>query len=162
MDKTITDLIRAIEHINASEDSEDSEGQYLYYEQGTQRWYRVTADQLRDLGASLRAGTPDAYSLWCAGTVAEEMPRDWTPGLAPAIRALTEAQIRALRNEASEAGDLAQVVICDRALGTEDGEDDYGPPSQHEGAAFRRALAMTQEEALVQVVIALRDAAAAA
>jgi hypothetical protein len=47
-------------------------------------WYIVTAADLESyvtdyLGSDDEAITADAYSHWCAGTVAEEMPRGWDP-----------------------------------------------------------------------------------
>jgi len=37
---------------------------------------------------------------------------------------ITENQVDMLRRDAIDAGDLAMVVICDRALGSEDVRDD--------------------------------------
>jgi hypothetical protein len=61
-----------------------SDGQYAYYDEGMDRWYIVTAADLESyvtdyLGSDDEAITADAYSHWCAGTVAEEMPRGWDP-----------------------------------------------------------------------------------
>lgn len=95
-----SDLDRGIEHVDASE---DAGGSYLYWEQGTSRWYRVTATQLTELGEMLAKGIGDAYSHWCAATVAEELPGD--------------ERIEALRDEAAVAGDGAQVALCEAALG---------------------------------------------
>src|SRR4029077_20567952 len=61
-----------------------SDGQYAHYDEGMGRWYIVTAADLESyvtdyLGSDDEAITADAYSHWCAGTVAEEMPRGWDP-----------------------------------------------------------------------------------
>lgn len=47
--------------------------QYAYYADETRAWYLVSADDVRDLGARLLAGEQDAYSLWCAATIATEV-----------------------------------------------------------------------------------------
>jgi hypothetical protein len=73
---TDPDFARAIECISASE---DSDGSYVYYDNGMRRYYRVDAGDIVVLGEMLAAGTVDAYSHWCAQTTAEEMPAEWTP-----------------------------------------------------------------------------------
>lgn len=72
------------------------------------------------------------------------------------VRALNDRQIRALRAEALQAGDLAQTVICDLAMGemdldgAEDGPrlaqvvDTYPALTREE---CRRVAAMSQDEA---------------
>jgi hypothetical protein len=60
---------------------------------------------------------------------------------------VTDEQIQRLRIEAAEAGDLAQIVMCDRALGSTDTADDYMPPEPHERAACAAALDMSADEA---------------
>lgn len=60
---------------------------------------------------------------------------------------MTDAQVRQLRADASDADDLATVIMCDRALGGTDTADDYTPPDPRDVAAVNRALEMTQGEA---------------
>lgn len=61
------------------------------------------------------------------------------------------AQVRGLRREAVEAGDIVQQVICDVALGEADDEtvEDYsgGGHSVREMRGISDALEMTQEQA---------------
>lgn len=52
---------------------------WAHRDDGTRRWYRVSEAQLEDLGVMLAAGTPDAYSRWCADSTAVEMPAEWQP-----------------------------------------------------------------------------------
>jgi hypothetical protein len=75
MDTTLIDL--AIRHLDAAL---CSRGGYAYYDDATQAWWASSAEDLERLGAALRAGTPDAYSVWCSNTSAEELPRGWEPG----------------------------------------------------------------------------------
>lgn len=63
-----TDTITAAIAYIAAE-AEDA-GTYRYYDDATQGWWRVTADQLADLGQRLVDGERDAYSAWCADTSA--------------------------------------------------------------------------------------------
>ena len=60
---------------------------------------------------------------------------------------MTDAQVRQLRAEASDADDLATAIMCDRALGGTDTADDYTTPDPCDVAAVNRALEMTQGEA---------------
>ena len=88
-------LDRAVTELDAVE---LSDGRYAYYD-GMGRWYIVTAADLESyvtdyLGSDDEAITADAYSHWCAGTVAEEMPRGWDP-------ADPEAQVLARMEERS-------------------------------------------------------------
>lgn len=64
----VTDLQRGIRHLDAER---DGRGWYRYREIPGGPHYRVTGDDLRDLGRRLRRGEPDAYSLWCTETMAE-------------------------------------------------------------------------------------------
>lgn len=52
------------------------DGDYVYYEQGTHQHYRVTEIDMEDLGDRLIARMPDAYSLWCAETMATPVTED--------------------------------------------------------------------------------------
>lgn len=86
------------------------------------------------------------------------------PG-APLIRAprtatnITEAEIRALRHEAAEAGDVAQVVVCDIALDEINDLCDYAITTYTRDAC-RRAQELTRDEAIAVVVVAINDARA--
>ena len=75
-----TDLQRAAAHIDATE---LSDGRYAHYAAETRRWYVLTEFELEDLVGYLDSDDPqvagDAYSHWCAGVSAVEMPADWTP-----------------------------------------------------------------------------------
>lgn len=69
----MTDLQRAISDLGAYS---SGRGYYTYEssDEGRERGYRVTGDDLRDYGRRLRQGERDAYSLWCASTMAERVP----------------------------------------------------------------------------------------
>lgn len=71
---------RAAEYIDATE---LPEGDYAYYAAEVNRWYVVTADALGELCEYLDSSdeqvSRDAYSHWCAGTLACEMSDDWYP-----------------------------------------------------------------------------------
>lgn len=57
------------------------DGRYMYRDDNTRQWYAVEVSELEDLGRRLEAGEPDAYSLWCAETSAEELgPERRDPG----------------------------------------------------------------------------------
>lgn len=57
------------------------DGRYMYRDDNTRQWYAVEVSELEDLGRRLKAGEPDAYSLWCAETSAEELgPERSAPG----------------------------------------------------------------------------------
>ncbi len=75
------DVERAAQHIGATE---LSDGRWAHYADETSRWYIVTASELAELCEYLdsddKAVSGDAYSHWCAGTSAEEMPEGWAPG----------------------------------------------------------------------------------
>ena len=75
--KTIT---RAAKHIDATE---LSDGRWAHYDDAATAWFVVTADELAELCDYLddedEQISKDAYSHWCAGTLAEEMPEGWTP-----------------------------------------------------------------------------------
>jgi hypothetical protein len=75
MDTTLIDL--AIRHLDAAL---CSKGGYAYFDDATQAWWASSAEDLERLGAALKAGTPDAYSLWCSATSAEQLPDGWEPG----------------------------------------------------------------------------------
>ena len=50
------------------------EGQHVtYYASETGLRYRVSRADVEDLGRRLLAEEPDAYSLWCSETFAEEV-----------------------------------------------------------------------------------------
>jgi hypothetical protein len=73
-------LARAAKELDAVE---VSLGAWAHYDDGMRRWYRVTAEELAELCDYLddenAQVSSDAYSHWCAGTMAEEMPEGWEP-----------------------------------------------------------------------------------
>jgi hypothetical protein len=72
-------LRRAAKKINAVS---VGDARWAHRDDGTQRWYIVTDEELSSLCDYLDASEQicaDAYSHWCAGTLAEEMPADWNP-----------------------------------------------------------------------------------
>lgn len=73
-------LERAAAHVSAAQIDEDT---WAHYADETGRWYSVSADELAELSAYLDDPDPqvsrDAYSHWCAGTAAVEMPAGWHP-----------------------------------------------------------------------------------
>lgn len=75
-----TRLQRAAAHIGAVR---VGPGRWAHYADETSRWYQVTSDELRELCDYLDDPDPrvsgDAYSHWCAGTIATEMPEGWEP-----------------------------------------------------------------------------------
>ena len=72
---------RAAAHISASL---LAGGTYAHFDDAMSRYYVVTADELDELCDYLDDADPaisgDAYSHWCAGTAAKEMPVGWAPG----------------------------------------------------------------------------------
>lgn len=70
------------------------------------------------------------------------------------LKTLTYSKIRALRSEASEAGDMAQVWICDIALDEEADPTDYNV-SLRDRRWIRK---MDRDEALKEIVRVIRDA----
>jgi hypothetical protein len=73
-------LARAADHLAAQR---LADGRYAYEDDGMRRWYVVSASDLADLVDYLDSDddaiASDAYSHWCAGSVAQEMPAGWTP-----------------------------------------------------------------------------------
>lgn len=73
-------LDRAARHIDAVD---LGNGRWAHYANETRTYWIVTADELENLCDYLDSEDPaisrDAYSHWCAGTCAEEMPRGWEP-----------------------------------------------------------------------------------
>lgn len=61
------------------------EGNYAYYDQGMGHWYVVTAEELAEYPEYIASEDDqfisDAYSHWCAGSTAVEMPHGWDPEL---------------------------------------------------------------------------------
>ena len=64
------DTFDALTGINSLDAVKIGDHQYAYYAQETGAWYLVDEFDIQNLGAALRAGKPDAYSIWCAGTPA--------------------------------------------------------------------------------------------
>jgi hypothetical protein len=73
-------VTRAAKHIDATE---LSDGRWAHYDDAAAAWFVVAADDLADLCDYLDDSDPviasDAYSHWCAGTSAAEMPSGWSP-----------------------------------------------------------------------------------
>lgn len=73
-------LARAAKHVAAVE---LENGTWAHYADETSRWHCVSIDDLESLCDYLDDPDPsisrDAYSHWCAGTQAEEMPKGWEP-----------------------------------------------------------------------------------
>lgn len=73
-------LARAVAHVGAVE---LPTGEYAHYADETSTYWVVTADEMEELCDYLDSDDPqiarDAYSHWCAGTSAREMPRGWSP-----------------------------------------------------------------------------------
>jgi hypothetical protein len=82
-----SELNRAVEVLGATLLTEGvHEGEYAYYDDGMHRYYVVEPEDLEVLGrkagtAYNSAGDTYDYSLWCAETMAEEMPVGWEPGV---------------------------------------------------------------------------------
>jgi hypothetical protein len=73
-------LARAAKHVDATD---LGDGLWAHYADETSRWYVVTAEELEELCDYLddedEQISGDAYSHWCAGTSAKEMPAGWEP-----------------------------------------------------------------------------------
>jgi len=63
MTTKIEDRDTAARHIDATEIAPDV---WVYLPSEVNRHYTVTSEDLATLGRDLRAGAPDAYSLWCS------------------------------------------------------------------------------------------------
>lgn len=60
------------------------DGEYAYYDDGMGQYYIVDASDIESYVADYIESddeqiSGDAYSHWCAGTTAKEMPKGWTP-----------------------------------------------------------------------------------
>lgn len=75
---------------------------------------------------------------------------------------ITDNQIRALRSEALDAGDLRQAMICDLALGGPRAlrQSDGSAPDPGTEAAELLEEGMTQDEARAECARVIADAAA--
>lgn len=75
-------LNRAIDRVSATDLGDD---QWAYWADETSRYYVVDSDDLESLCDYLDSDdekiASDAYSHWCAGTMAEEKPKGWEPGM---------------------------------------------------------------------------------
>lgn len=73
-------LQRAVRHISAVKVGRST---WAYYADEESRWYQVSSDELSELCDYLddpdQQVSGDAYSHWCAGTDAKEMPEGWSP-----------------------------------------------------------------------------------
>jgi hypothetical protein len=79
-------LQRAASHIDATE---LASGKWAHYADETSSWHVVTGEELEELCDYLDDEDEqirgDAYSHWCAGTGATEMPRWWSPETKDAV-----------------------------------------------------------------------------
>jgi hypothetical protein len=60
------------------------DGDYAYFDDGMRRWYVVDEDDLLSYVSGYLESTDedvrnDAYSHWCASTMADEMAEGWEP-----------------------------------------------------------------------------------
>lgn len=73
-------LTRAADHIDATE---LADGRWAHYADETSTYWICSAEELESLCDYLDDDdeqiSRDAYSHWCAGSSAEEMPRGWQP-----------------------------------------------------------------------------------
>ena len=73
-------VARAAAHISATE---VAPGIWAHHDDATDCWYTVTSSELAELCDYLDSGdeqiSRSAYSHWCAGTTAAEMPSGWSP-----------------------------------------------------------------------------------
>ena len=76
-------LEKAVEKVSASA---IPSGDYAYYDDAMRCYYVVDSRTLEELTGYLESDDPaiagDAYSHWCAGSDAEQMPDGWTPDTA--------------------------------------------------------------------------------
>lgn len=98
---------------------------HAYYAEETNSVWFVSADELADLGQRLADEQPDAYSHWCAEAGGVEVTFD---------------RIRALKDEAGRAGDLALFDTCLAAL------DDDRAAMMAVGEALASSAAMDDGE----------------
>lgn len=79
-------VARAAAEISATE---VAPGIWAHHDDATQLWYTVTSEELAQLVTYLDDTDPsishDAYSHWCAGTTATEMPAGWSPSDAASL-----------------------------------------------------------------------------
>lgn len=75
-------ISRAVAALGATDLGDD---RWAYYADETSSWWIVNGDDLESYCDYLDDPDPaisgDAYSHWCAGTNAEEMPEGWEPGV---------------------------------------------------------------------------------
>ena len=62
---------------DAREEGDEFQSDVIYRDDGLRRYYRVDYSDVMRLGEMLSAGTRDAWSLWCAETISEELPEDY-------------------------------------------------------------------------------------
>ena len=132
-------VARAASRIDATE---LADGRWAHYADETSRWYVVTADELEELCDYLDSDdeqvSGDAYSHWCAGTSAQEMPKGWTPDAEPAVELPEDAvlvetmpdDLRASHEVAGNWGSYPHNGAVRRVMAREDAEalcedDDY-------------------------------------
>ena len=58
---------------DAFEEGDPGQCDVVYFDSGSRRYYRVDYADVVRLGEMLRAGTRDAYSLWCAETTSDDL-----------------------------------------------------------------------------------------
>ncbi len=71
------DLDRGFEALNDAHYLND--GDVVYFDDNTRRYYQVSPVEVASYGEMLRKDVNDAYSLWCAETSSEELPRGYNP-----------------------------------------------------------------------------------
>lgn len=75
-----SNTLRAAAAIDATE---LPDGRWAHYDNAVMGWFVVSGEQLGELVDYLDHSDPaiasDAYSHWCAGTSAEQMPSGWSP-----------------------------------------------------------------------------------
>ena len=64
--------LAAMAHLGSHETALAEDGDLVYLAAETGRYYRVTTDEVLDLGRRSLAGESDVYSLWCSETTADE------------------------------------------------------------------------------------------
>ena len=57
----------------AYEEGDPGQCDVVYFDSGSRRYYRVDYADVVRYGEMLRAGTRDAYSLWCAETTSDDL-----------------------------------------------------------------------------------------
>lgn len=111
---TVANIQRAADHIDATE---LSDGVWAHRDDGMGRWYVVTAAELAKLCEYLDSDDEsvanDAYSHWCAGTSATEMPEGWEPGKSVYTYTIFDANPNSSSGTAWPSHDSLEIVADD-------------------------------------------------